>query len=78
MDGQLMTKQQLTAILEKLPASCVIDAIEGIEPRVNTTFARQVLHNLESEGIVNWRRDAPQTISLSDKGKAFLQTLKSA
>lgn len=71
-----MSKRQLVAMLEGLPASCVFDAIEGIEPRILTGAARAVLYNLEAEGVVSWSRESPQAIALTEKGRGLLESFK--
>jgi hypothetical protein len=71
----LMTKAQTKQMLGKLPASCVVDAIEGIKPCASVNFARQVLLRLEESGIVSWQREAPQEITLTRLGETFLAGL---
>jgi hypothetical protein len=71
-----MTTEQVGAMLWGLPASCAIAAVDGIEPPVSPDIARFVLLNFESEGIVSWRREAPQKIELTPKGEKFLEELQ--
>ena len=73
---ELLTDSQAIQMLEALPASCVYDAIEKVVPEPFTNFARAALLNYEAAGIVSWRRDAPQEIALTDKGREMLEQMK--
>jgi hypothetical protein len=68
----LMNKKQMAQMLRNLPATCVYDAIENVEPRVSVTVAREVLLRLEADGAVNWVRESPQVIGITQKGRSFL------
>lgn len=76
MSAELMSKAQLAQALSSLPASCAFDAIENVKPAVSVHIAREVLLRLEAEQVVSWRREAPQTIALTDKGRRFLERLQ--
>lgn len=76
MRHELLSPPQTLALLEKLPAESVFEAVRDVEPVIFVGLARMVLNILEEDGIVAWKREQPQCISLTPKGEEMLEWLR--